>query len=433
MVNGLMSPGGTDNEQILTCSLWPVTLHSLHSFLPTEEGWLIGEGLADPRWRIRRWDGEFADRGAEDDYLGHAQKFMARQLQMVLWAWLGMIALFAALDYAALGWSRPFAVLLGLRLVGAACFLALAAAVRRRPMIAARGQAISILLALSIVAYLMVIVMRPQISLWVYGMTPLLLFMLFSFVPNRLRYSLALAVTLAVFMVPMVGWVHGWAAREQGILVLLLAWPIALGYYTMRRMQRLQRTQFALRETLKRQAAIDPLTGLYNRREFHHRAAQEVARARREGSDLSLLMFDLDHFKQINDRHGHAAGDAALQAVADLARAVFRHCDVVCRVGGEEFIVLLPASDLDAAARAAQRFLQHLRASDITFGDQRLSVRATLGVATLGTRSLDGLMRLADSALYAGKRAGRDRAMRADADGSMHPLPEGAPGVQAAA
>ncbi|QXL84507.1 GGDEF domain-containing protein [Comamonas sp. NLF-1-9] len=404
--------------------------HFLNSFLPTEEGWLIGEGLADPRWRIRRWDGEFVDRGAEDDYLGHAQKFMARQLLMVLWTWLAMVALFAVLDYAALGWSSSFAVLLLVRLAGAVCFLALAAAVRRRPMIAARGRAISILLALSVAAYLLVIAMRPQISLWVYGMTPLLLFMLFSFVPNRLRYSLALAITLAVCMLPMVGWIHGWAAREQGILALLLAWPIALGYYTMRRVQRLQRMQFALRETLRRQAAIDPLTGLYNRREFHHRAAQEVARARREGSNLSMLMFDLDHFKRINDRYGHAAGDAVLQAVADLARSVFRYCDVVCRVGGEEFIVLLPASNLDAAARAAERFLQRLRASDIVFGGQRLPVRATLGAATLGTRSLDGLMRLADSALYAGKQAGRDRAMLVDADGAVRPLPEGGPGDQ---
>lgn len=397
----------------------------LNSFLPTEEGWLISEGLADPRWRIRRWDGEFADRGAEDEYLGHAQKFMARQLLLVLWTWLGMVALFAALDYAALGWSRAFAILSLVRLAGAACFLALAALVRRQPMIAARGRAISILLALSAAAYLFVIGMRPQISLWVYGLTPLLLFMLFSFVPNRLRYSLALAIALAVCMVPMVGWVHGWAAREQAILALVLGWPIALGYYTMRHTQRLQRTQFALRETLRRQAAIDPLTGLYNRREFHHRAAQEVARARREGSALSLLMFDLDHFKLINDRHGHAAGDAALQAVADLARAVFRHCDIACRVGGEEFIVLLPASDLAAAARAAERFLQHLRASDIAFGGQRLPVRATLGVATLGAQSLDGLMRQADSALYAGKQAGRDCAMLADANGAVRPLHEG--------
>ncbi|WP_186764648.1 GGDEF domain-containing protein [Comamonas flocculans] len=380
------------------------------------------DGLADARWRIRRWDGEFADPAVEQEYLVHAQTFMARQLLLVLWTWLAMMLLFAALDWAALGWSAGFAKLAALRAGGAACFLGLIAAVRRRPMLAARGRAVSVLLGLSILGYLFVFSVRPQISLWVYGMVPLLLFMLFSFVPNRLRYSLALALATAVCMVPMVAWVHGWAAREQLILALVLVWPVVLGYFTMRRMQTLQRTQYALGETLKRQAAIDPLTGLFNRRELRLRAAQEVARARREGAPLSLMMIDLDHFKQLNDRHGHAAGDAALKAVATLARWVFREPDLVFRVGGEEFIVLLPESDLAGAARAAERFVQRLRTLALPFDGQPLPVRATLGVASLGGQDLQGLMRMADRALYAGKQAGRDCVMLAHADGRLQPL-----------
>jgi diguanylate cyclase (GGDEF)-like protein len=106
-----------------------------------------------------------------------------------------------------------------------------------------------------------------------------------------------------------------------------------------------------LEEELRRQAHVDYLTGVYNRRHFMERAEQELSRAHRYGKPLSMLMLDIDHFKLINDRYGHKVGDTVLKAVADLSHATFRDVDILGRLGGEEFAVLLPETDQPAAAR----------------------------------------------------------------------------------
>lgn len=159
-------------------------------------------------------------------------------------------------------------------------------------------------------------------------------------------------------------------------------------------------------------ATTDALTGLPNRRAFLSRLALELARLqRREDPCTSVLMIDLDHFKGINDHHGHGAGDAVLIAFGALLSAEMRKVDAAGRLGGEEFAVLLPGSDLAAAGVFAERFRRRLAEMKIDHGGLCLRVTASVGVSALDPsdeRPEDALAR-ADQALYRAKAAGRNR------------------------
>lgn len=164
-------------------------------------------------------------------------------------------------------------------------------------------------------------------------------------------------------------------------------------------------------EAVARLALADPLTGLPNRRAFDAALSREVARARREGAPLAVAALDVDHFKRVNDVHGHAAGDAVLAAAASRAAAALRAGDLLARVGGEEFVALLPGATLAAAAEAAERIRARLAAEPITVGESSLHVTASLGCAALEEGDLDGrpLLARADARLYDAKRGGRNR------------------------
>jgi diguanylate cyclase (GGDEF)-like protein len=163
-------------------------------------------------------------------------------------------------------------------------------------------------------------------------------------------------------------------------------------------------------ETITRQAATDPLTGLANRRTFRERLEAEVRRADRHGRPLSLVIFDLDHFKAVNDTHGHQAGDDALIAVACRLTALARNGELIARIGGEEFAWLMPETTQDGAYLAAERARQTIGSAP--FGDVG---RLTLSAGVCSNRNADSaheLMRRADQALYEAKRGGRDMSVR---------------------
>lgn len=161
---------------------------------------------------------------------------------------------------------------------------------------------------------------------------------------------------------------------------------------------------------LSYQASTDPLTGLYNRRHLLEVLEAESRRGRHVGGSFAVIVGDIDHFKTINDRHGHHCGDAVLVAVARVLRDAVRGQDLVARWGGEEFLVFLPATTLDEALGVAARIQAQLAAAPIVHGTLRFDVRMTLGVAPMQPEgSVDALLRLADDALYRGKRAGRNR------------------------
>jgi two-component system, sensor histidine kinase LadS len=192
-------------------------------------------------------------------------------------------------------------------------------------------------------------------------------------------------------------------AVEVGVMLEASIWALALGLRLRRdREDRTHQMQLAQH---------DPLTGLCNRRGFFDRAAPLHAEAMRSGAPLSAILLDIDHFKAINDRHGHDAGDCTLVAIAHELLALCRREDILCRWGGEEFLVLLPGISHDAAVDCAER----LRVATEGMVVQLASGAAIVATASFGvasatpSASLEDMLRQADAALYAAKQAGRNR------------------------
>lgn len=167
----------------------------------------------------------------------------------------------------------------------------------------------------------------------------------------------------------------------------------------------------SLRERLRQQAATDPLTGLYNRRYVFANIDDQLSRYERYGEVFSIILIDADHFKQINDRHGHGAGDATLRMVSDICRAAVRDIDVVGRFGGEEFIVVLPHTTAAEASVVAERIRKMLIEACRQPVAGAVPVTLSMGVAevSVAASSFDDLLARADEALYEAKKAGRNR------------------------
>lgn len=169
---------------------------------------------------------------------------------------------------------------------------------------------------------------------------------------------------------------------------------------------------------------IDSLTRLHNTRYFHAALRTEFANAKRYNNDMSLLLLDLDHFKQVNDTHGHQAGDEVLRYVASVVKDAVREGDTVARVGGEEFAVILPATLTLGARELAERIRKAIKAHPVHLSDkQKVIVRASLGVA--GTDIVDAkrptdLFAVVDNALYAAKEGGRDQVAVAGPKGFLY-------------
>lgn len=159
---------------------------------------------------------------------------------------------------------------------------------------------------------------------------------------------------------------------------------------------------------IRRHAEHDVLTGLANRRHFQQRLGQERARSQRNGRGFALALLDLDHFKHINDQHGHDAGDAALRHAAQVLTRLLRKGDLLGRWGGEEFIVLMPDTNLAQAQMAADRMREALADQPLVFEHQHINVLASIGVACSDIGDNHDLIRNADAALYVAKKRGRN-------------------------
>ncbi len=166
------------------------------------------------------------------------------------------------------------------------------------------------------------------------------------------------------------------------------------------------------RARLKRLAMFDDITLAFNHRYLVPRLTEEMERASRSGSDLSVLLMDLDHFKQVNDRHGHAVGDAVLRTFADRVRRAVRRLDVLVRRGGEEFVLIMPSTSAPQAHATGNRIQQALHDEhfEVDGATQTIPQTVSIGVATWdGHEKPDALERRADEAMYEAKRLGRNR------------------------
>ncbi|MDB4987602.1 MAG: multi-sensor signal transduction histidine kinase [Myxococcaceae bacterium] len=248
------------------------------------------------------------------------------------------------------------------------------------------------------------------------------------------RDSLAGAMTrrllpAALFLPPMIGWLRLWGERlglypsEVGVALFAVTLTLLLLLIVFTTAGSLERTdalriraqqqleEVALRlarsnEELERLATTDSLTGLHNRRAWLERAESELANATRYKTPLSVLMVDADHFKRINDVHGHQIGDLALCAMAQCLSRQLRQGDFLARYGGEEFCILLPRTGAEAAMVVAQRCCAAMRELEVLGSSGvRVEVRCSVGVAELGSalRTTRELLRAADAALYAAK------------------------------
>jgi diguanylate cyclase (GGDEF)-like protein len=164
-------------------------------------------------------------------------------------------------------------------------------------------------------------------------------------------------------------------------------------------------------ERLAREASLDPLTGIYNRRKFFAEAGRALSRARRQGQPLSVMILDIDHFKEVNDNHGHDVGDRVLRAVAAFCQMRMRAEDTLARFGGEEFVALLSDTDQGGAEVLAERLRLGLCEQAVSGKNGPVRVTASLGVSCLlpGETAIDPMLVRADQALYAAKQAGRDQ------------------------
>ncbi len=179
---------------------------------------------------------------------------------------------------------------------------------------------------------------------------------------------------------------------------------------------RLQQNLATAEARLQSWATRDELTGLYNRRHYRGRLEEEIVRAQRHAQPLTVLLADLDHFKELNDTYGHPLGDEALRVVSQVLQAESRSIDIVSRYGGEEFAVLLPNTSGRDGESVAERIRRAVAASDIAWAGDHARLTISVGIATLADSAhptVDGLMQVVDRALYSAKRAGRDRVHRA--------------------
>jgi len=208
--------------------------------------------------------------------------------------------------------------------------------------------------------------------------------------------------------------------RLNGVAACLLGWSLSAVLWhkftvitqQQAQLERINTEMQAKQRELERLTRQDGLTGLFNRNTFVELARKELQRAQRQGTSTVLLLLDLDHFKRVNDTFGHPGGDAVLRHVAAVALGTVRSTDLVGRLGGEEFIVLLPATSMEAARRIAEKLRARLQATAAPWEPAPISVTASMGLAgttSAQNRDFDSLYSEADAALYTAKSRGRNR------------------------
>lgn len=386
---------------------------------------------------ISKWTAEFTDPETEAEYRRRNAGVHVRQTRISLGLWMALWLFFIYVDYMALGAERNFWLLLIVRIIIGSAILAFAIRIGRKPELATNGLWISMLLILGWTGFFTVFFLLPGEELpWILAMFMTILIAQFVFIMNRVNWG-AITALYAITGAVLSAWTVAESEPERmAVLALLLSIPAATGLFILHRFHSDRRNSFAmllraeaanaelqkqihartkLETELKRIAATDPLTGLYNRRRYEELFRQELRRIDRYGGNISILVIDMDHFKHVNDTYGHGTGDRVLKDAAGLFLRQLREVDIVGRLGGEEFIVLLPDIEKSEAAVVAERLRSKIGELRFFANNETFRVTATIGIAQYktGDRGIEDLIIRADGALYKGKADGRNRIVSA--------------------
>jgi len=299
------------------------------------------------------------------------------------------------------------------RLGGSALVLALLAAVRHLPGLAFRIQALTMYCAIYGLQLAIGVALGPDSRLQMPG---LLIVMFFGVIGLPRAGDSLVNIVLAAISVPLVLPPHPRAA-DVVYEIAHFATVVILVWAACALLERMSALSFAYRRRLQHEASTDALTGLHNRREFEVAMVREIERARRLRVPLSLALVDIDLFKRINDQHGHDVGDRLLREVAGALKAGIRRSDVVARIGGEEFALVLLGTEPPGARVLLERLRQAVAALRVQAGAQGIGCTISIGLTDRMEEDADWatLYKRADQALYAAKQAGRDRVVEAAA------------------
>lgn len=383
--------------------------------------------------RISALTAEFTDRLIEQQFRRRDQHSVARQaaIAVVLASLLNLA--FGYNDYIILGIGTQFWFLVGARVAVLALAIAGAAMMLRNPKLATNGAVASALEIAFFACFTSVVLIRPEGMQWHVMLMVIITLAYYMFVPNRFIYMAAIGLSsMAVFLASAIASVTP-SFVDTSRMILILSSANLTGLISAYRFSKLRRREYLLlqmseatnqqlrteaaerhrlAEELKRMATTDELTGLANRRHYLDLSSQEIKRSRRMNTPLTVCLLDVDHFKHINDTYGHAAGDAALRAIAGACRESLREMDIFGRFGGEEFTITLPDTDALAAQEVAERLRLRIAALRLDVADLRLSVTIGL-VERTDEENIEQMLSHADLALYEGKRAGRNRVVGA--------------------
>ncbi|MEW6762746.1 MAG: GGDEF domain-containing protein [Pseudomonadota bacterium] len=358
---------------------------------------------------------EFTDRRLEATHLDAQLPRTRRQLAFTLLFCSLYFLCFFATDVAALGIVPDTALLLGARLLVGACAGTCAWLVwRRRLGVKASRLAATVSEAVALGCFMVIALHRPGEFHWHAMSLAIMLLVIYLFIPNRLATALAIAASATAVFLGLTLAYAGMDFADLLTMCMLLALVNTFGALAARRYQLATREEYRARLVLEDAAERDWLTGCHNRR-YLHDVLLDTAQARgHAGQPLSVILCDIDHFKRINDSHGHGAGDAVLIDFSKLLRAVARDgVDSVIRYGGEEFLLVLPGTSLAAGVQLAEWLRLRcaaMPARDAAGGDAIYST-ASFGVASCadGDTPLLELIDAADKLMYTAKRNGRDR------------------------
>lgn len=392
----------------------------------------------------------FTDPDTERAFLDHIAGETRRHLVVVFLLWACLILVFALPDLADLGPSPEFSAILAMRVTSALLIVSYALACLRWPGLALNFAAISLVMILAMTGFLLIYFLRPDVVGFIIGVTMVMIVGAYLLIPNMLSWSTLVVSYMVATSLLSVWLTQGTSAAALTSLFVIYLLPALTGFFIAHRLQMLRRGQFALlkeaeqhnqelqreverrealEEELQRQAATDPLTGLHNRRGYELLFTQEFKRAKRVGSPLAVAILDLDRFKHLNDTYGHSAGDQVLHALAEEWSARLRAPDVLGRLGGEEFVVLMPDTAASEAVDVMERLRRHADETPRELGVATVPVTVTIGVTELAESdtSVQDMIARADEALYRGKDQGRNQVivLRASDTAAAHPTTTG--------